>query len=158
MSNFILASTETCLCSECKIINSPSVQSSILKPVKFVDKLLPFPCQLNNQNLEQSIIEYDQVKCSKLKRNLAMNLISKSISVCLDKEIFSFQNEKILVLNIFMATNQFCVKINKNKLEFSNINPIKFNSQQIQQFDLNFLSDQQLSPAYSINELHQRYC
>ena len=41
-SNFILASTETCLCSECKTTNSPSVQLSILKPVKFVDKLLPF--------------------------------------------------------------------------------------------------------------------
>ena len=96
-------------------------------------------------------MQYDQVKCSKLKRNLAMNLISKSISVCLDNEIFSFQNEKILVLNIFMATNQFCVKINKNELEFSNTNPIKFNSQQIQKFDLNFFSDQQIAPAYSIN-------
>ena len=41
-SNFILASSETCPCSECKTVNSPSAQSSILKPVKFVDELLPF--------------------------------------------------------------------------------------------------------------------
>ena len=76
-----------------------------------------------------------------------MDLISKSFGVCLDKETFSFQDENILVLNIFMATEQFCVKINKNKLEFSNTNPIKFHSQQIQQFDLHFLSDQQIAPA-----------
>ena len=76
-SNFILASSKTCPCSECKTINSPSVQSSILKPVKFVNKLLPFLRQLNSQNLEQSIIEYDQAKCSKFKSNLTMDLISR---------------------------------------------------------------------------------
>ena len=81
-----------------------------------------------------------------------MNLIAKSFSICLNKETFSFQNEKILGLNIFMASNHFCVKINKKKLKLSNVNPIKFNSQQIQTFDFNFLSDQQLAPAYSINE------
>ena len=93
------------------------IQSSILKPVQFVYKLVPFLHQLNNQSLEQSIVEYEQAKCSKLKRNLAMNLISKSFSVCLDKQTFSFQNENILVLNIFMAANQFCVKMNKNELD-----------------------------------------
>ena len=58
--------------------------------------------KLNDQNIEQSITQYDQVKCSKLKSNLAMNLISKSFSICLDKETFNFQNEKILKLNIFI--------------------------------------------------------
>ena len=85
-----------CPCLACKKVNSPLVQSSILKPVKIVDKLLPFLHQLNNQNLEQSIIEYDQARCSKLKSNLAINLISKSFGVCLDKETFSFQDENIL--------------------------------------------------------------
>ena len=82
-SNFILASNETCLCLECTIINYPSVQSSILKPVKFINKLLPVLRQLNDQTLEQSIIQYDQVKCSKLKSNLAIDLISTSFSDCL---------------------------------------------------------------------------
>ena len=113
-SNFILASSEVCRCLECTSINSPIVQSSILKPVQFIDKLLPFLRELNNQNLEQAINDYDHAKCSRLKSNLAINLISKSFGVCLDRDSFSFLDENILVLNIFMATEQFIVKINEN--------------------------------------------
>ena len=51
-----------------------------------------------------------------------------------------------------MATEQFCVKINENRLEFSNTTPIKFQSQQIRQFELHFLSDQQIAPSYTIND------
>ena len=54
--------------------------------------------------------------------------------MCLDKDSFSFQDENILVLNIFMATEQFCVKINENRLEFLNTSPIEFQPQQIRQF------------------------
>ena len=75
-----------------------------------------------------------------------------SFGMCLDRESFSFQDENILVLNIFMATEQFCVKINENRLEFSNTTPIKFQSQQIRQFELHFLSDQQIAPSFTIND------
>ena len=108
--------------------------------------------QLNDQSLEVSIAQYDQSKYTKFKSNLAMNLIAQSFSICLNKETFSFQNEKILVLNICMASNHFGIKINQNMLEFSKIKPIKFISQEIQTFYLNFLSNQQLTPSYSINE------
>ena len=49
-----------------------------------------------------------------------------------------------------MASNHSGIKIYLNKLEFSNIEPIKFSSQEIQTFDLNFLSDQQLATSYTI--------
>ena len=99
----------------------------------------------------EAINDYDHAKCSRLKSNLAINLISKSFSVCLDKDSFSFQDENILVLNIFMATEQFCVKINENRLEFLNTSPIEFQPQQIRQFELHFISDQQITPSYTIN-------
>ena len=95
-SNFILASGDKCSCLECTKVNPPTTQSSILQPVKFLEKLLPFLYQLNDQPLQESISQYDQSKCVQLKRNLAMNLISQSFDICLNKETFSFKTKKFL--------------------------------------------------------------
>ena len=96
-SNFILASGDKYSCLECTKVDPPATQSSILQPVKFLEKLLPFLCQLNDQPLQESTSQYhDQSKCAQLKRNLAMNLISQSFDICLNKETFSFKTKKFL--------------------------------------------------------------
>ena len=44
------------------------------------------------------------------------------------------------------------MKINENILEFLNTSPIEFQPQQIRQFELHFISDQQIAPSYTIND------